>query len=127
MVCQKTYKKSVNVEKCLDWIQKLRAENPDRKLCLFWDNLSVHHSKRVLGRLDDLGIKYIFNLPFSPQYNGVEGCFSKIKQSFKVQRLQKMARGIKPNIQSLIHKAVNTLTMKDIRNFIEYSDKKLSD
>ena len=84
VVCQKTYKKSVNVEKCLDWILKLTAENPDKKLCLFWDNLSVHHSKRVLARLDELGVQYIFNLPFSPRYNGVEGCFSKIKQSFKI-------------------------------------------
>ena len=66
VVCQKTYKKSVNVEKCLDWIQKLHEESPGRKLCLFWDNLSVHHSKRVLDRLEELGIKVIFNLSYSP-------------------------------------------------------------
>ena len=85
-------------EKCLDWIEKLREANPGRKLCLFWDNLRVHHSKRVLGKLEELGVQVIFNLAYSPAFNGVEGCFSKIKQSFKVQRLQKMAKGIKPNI-----------------------------
>ena len=58
----------------------------------------MHHSKRVLGRLEELGIRVIFNLAYSPQFNAVEGCFSKIKQSFKVQRMQKMAKGIKPNI-----------------------------
>ena len=127
VVCRKTFKKSVNVAKFLEYIEQLREETQGRKICLFWDNLSVHRSRQVTDRLDALGIRYIFNLPASPDYNGVEGCFSKIKQSFKVQRLQKMARGIKPNIQTLIHRAVNTLTMKDIRNFIEYSDKKLSD
>ena len=66
VVCQKIYKKSVNIEKCLDWIQKLHEESPGRKLCLFWDNLSVHHSKRVLDRLEELGIKVIFNLSYSP-------------------------------------------------------------
>ena len=114
VVCQKTFKKSVNVEKCLDWIQKLGAENPDKKLCLFWDNLAVHRSKTVLDRLDEVGIRNIFNLPASPDFNGVEGCFSKIKQSFKTQRAQKLARGLRPNIETLIHRAVKSLTLKDI-------------
>ena len=98
MVCRKTYKKSVNVAKFLDYIEQLRDEAEGRKICLFWDNLSVHRSRQVTDRLDALGIKYIFNLPYSPDFNGVKGCFSKIKQSFKVQRMQKMAKGIKPNI-----------------------------
>ena len=127
MVCQKTYKKSVNVEKCLDWIQKLRAENPDRKLCLFWDNLSVHHSKRVLGRLEELGIRVIFNLAYSPQFNAVEGCFSKVKQSFKKHRLQKMAHGLRPNLHTLIQRAVKSLTKKDIKNFIAHSERQLAE
>ena len=43
-----------------------------------------------------LGVRVIFNLAYCPQYNTIEGCFSKVKQSFKAQRLQKMARGLRP-------------------------------
>ena len=114
MVCSKIYKRSVNVEKCLDWVEQLREENPGRKLCVFWDNLSVHHSKRVLGRLEDLGIKVIFNISYSPQFNGVEGCFSKVKHTFKKERLQKLARGLRPNLHTLVHRAVKSLRLEDI-------------
>ena len=113
------------MDKCLDWIEQLRVENPGRKLCLFWDNLRVHHSKRVLDRLEELGVKVIFNLAYSPAYNGVEGCFSKVKHSFKKQRLQKLARGLRPNLQTLIQRAVKSLNFKDIRNFITHSNKEL--
>ena len=114
VVCSKIYKRSVNVEKCLDWVEQLREENPGRKLCVFWDNLSVHHSKRVLGRLEDLGIKVIFNISYSPQFNGVEGCFSKVKHTFKKERLQKLARGLRPNLHTLVHRAVKSLRLEDI-------------
>ena len=81
---------------------------------MFWDNLSIHHSKRVLGRLEDLGIKVIFNISYSPQYNGVEGCFSKAKHTFKKERLQKLARGLRPNLHTLVHRAVKSLRLEDI-------------
>ena len=86
----------------------------------------MHHSKRVLGRLEELGIRVIFNLAYSPQFNAVEGCFSKIKQSFKKQRLQKMARGLRPNLHTLIQRAVKSLSLKDIRNFIAHSERQLA-
>ena len=62
----------------------------------------MHRSLTVKQRLDELGIRYIFNIVASPDLNGVEGCFSKVKQTFKMLRMQKIARGIKPNIATLI-------------------------
>ena len=114
VVAWKTYKKSVNVTKWLNYIEVLRENTGERPACLFWDNLAVHRSKTVLDRLDEVGIHNIFNLLASPDFNGVEGCFSKIKQSFKTQRAQKLARGMRPNIETLIHRAVKSLTLKDI-------------
>ena len=87
----------------------------------------MHHSKRVLGKLEELGVQVIFNLAYSPQFNGVEGCFSKVKQSFKKQRLQKMARGLRPNLHTLVQRAVKSLTKKDIKNFIAHSERQLAE
>ena len=102
VVAWKVYKKSVNVTKFLDYIELLHQQTLGRNVCIFWDNLAVHRSRTVCRRLDELGIRYIFNIPASPDFNGVEGCFSKVKQTFKTLRLQKIAKGIKPNVATLI-------------------------
>ena len=83
----KVYKKSVNIEKFLKYVVELKAKTEGRKIALFMDNLSVHRSKKVLKELDHCGIRYIFNLPYAPTLNPIELCFSKVKQSFKAQRL----------------------------------------
>ena len=75
----KVYKKSVNIEKFLKYIEELRAKTEGRKICLFMDNLSVHRSKKVIKELENCGIKYIFNLPYAPALNSIELCFSKVK------------------------------------------------
>ena len=39
-----------------------------------------------------------------------------------MQRLQSIARGMKPNIHMLIHRAVKTLTLEDVRNCIRHAE-----
>ena len=46
----KVFKKSVNIDKFLRYAGELREMAGDRKLCFFMDNLSVHRSKKVLGK-----------------------------------------------------------------------------
>ena len=75
----KVFKKSVNIDKFIKYAVELKDMAAGRKLCFFMDNLSVHRSKKVLGKLDELGIRYIFNLSYSPQFNPIELTFSKVK------------------------------------------------
>ena len=70
---------SVNIEKFLIYIEELRARYFFDDLCLYMDNLSVHISKIVKYRLDELGIAYVYGPPYSPDFNGVESVFSIVK------------------------------------------------
>ena len=54
------------------------------------DNLSTHTSKKTLAEMQRLGIRHVFNVPYSPQFNPIELSFAKIKQKFKTLRLQKL-------------------------------------
>ena len=36
----------------------------DEKVCLFMDNLQVHKSKKSKAKMEELGIKYVFNVPY---------------------------------------------------------------
>ena len=64
--CQ-IFKRSVNVDKFMDYLQKLRAANGHEKIALFLDNLSAHTSKTSKAEMKRLGFRWIFNVPYSPE------------------------------------------------------------
>ena len=84
------FPKSVNKAKFKEYITGLRATNPDVKICLFMDNLKAHTCDASTGEMKKLKFRYIFNIPYSPDYNPIELVFSQFKASFKAARARKM-------------------------------------
>ena len=67
-------------------------------ICVYMDNLSVHRSREVRDRMDELSIPYIFSPPYSPDYNPIEMVFSMFKSEMKVKRLAAILKGYRINI-----------------------------
>ena len=82
-----TFRDSVNISKYKVFIEELRARYFFDDICLYFDNLAVHRSRVIKERLDELGIAYIFNPPYSPEFNGIEYVFSIFKNKIKRERL----------------------------------------
>ena len=79
----KIYDRSVDTEKFMEYLDELHKKNKQDSIALFADNLSVHKSLLVREKLDELGIKMVFNVPYQPDYNPAESCLSKIKNYYK--------------------------------------------
>ena len=94
--------------------------NGDAKLCIFMDNLTTHTSKKTKKTMQELHIKALFNLSYSPDLNPIESTFSKVKQKFKVLRIQKLTGQISDSYETIINKAVKSLRKQDIVNCIDY-------
>jgi len=47
------------------------------------DNLSVHKTKEVRDSCQKHNIIEIFNVPYSPEFNGIECYFSLVKGEYK--------------------------------------------
>ena len=73
------FPQSVNIPKFKEYLTKLREVNGDSKICLFMDNLTTHTSNRTKDNMRELGIRYIWNIAYSPDYNPIESVFSKVK------------------------------------------------
>ena len=69
----------MNIAKFKEYLTKLREVNGDSKICLFMDNLTTHTSNKSKETMRLLGIKYIWNIAYSPDYNPIESVFSKVK------------------------------------------------
>ena len=78
---------SVTINKFKVFLDELRRKYFYDDLCIFMDRLSVHISKKIIERMDELGIAYIYNSIYSPQFNGVEEYFSIAKKIVKDRRL----------------------------------------
>ena len=78
-----TFKDSVNIPKFKTFIEELRRLYYFDDLCIYMDNLSVHRSKVIRDRLEELSIAYVFQPPYSPQYNGIETVFGLVKGILK--------------------------------------------
>ena len=63
------------------------------------DNLSVHRSRDVKERMDELSIPYIFSPPYSPDYNPIELVFSIFKSEMKKKRLTAILQGRPFNVE----------------------------
>lgn len=51
------------------------------------DNLSVHKTALVRAAYERLKITPIFNVPYSPDFNGIESYFSLVKSAYKKKLL----------------------------------------
>jgi len=80
------FERSVDVKKFKQYLQELREQNGTDKIALFMDNLAVHKSEKSKEEMTKLGFRFIWNVPYSPEYNPIEFVFSKVKQKFRTLR-----------------------------------------
>ena len=98
-----TFNSSINKQKFKCFLEELRRRYFLENLCIYLDNLSVHTSKEIRERMDELSIKYIFNPIYSPDFNPIETIFSIAKGKVKRKRLEAIIKEEKVNVNDLIY------------------------
>lgn len=79
---------SITAKEFVYFLEMLHRKNEGKPLALFLDNLKVHTSKHSTQAMQSLGIVPIYNVPYSPQFNGIEAVFSIVKANFKKELLR---------------------------------------
>ena len=72
----KTYDRSVNIERYIEFLKLLRRKHGEGAIVLYMDSLSVHKSKVVMKMYEELNIYHILAPVYSPEYNPIEMMFS---------------------------------------------------
>lgn len=72
------FKGSINGEIFLNFIQELIDEY-DNQYTLLVDNATIHHTKILTSYVKDKNISIVYNIPYNPETNPIEMCFSPIK------------------------------------------------
>ena len=84
------------------------------------DNMSVHKSNDVKEKMISLKIEALYNVPYMPDFNPCECCFSKVKNFYRRTKLNKLINGEQVNVSELITESVNSLNKSDIINSVNF-------
>ena len=85
------------------------------------DNLSLHKSKVSCERMDELGFRYCWTPPYSPETNGIEEVWSQSKRYIKEQRLNALANNKEVNLYTLIYESFDRISNLSISGCINRS------
>jgi len=73
------------------------------------DNLPAHKAIRVREAIESVGARVVFLSPYSPDFNPIENCWSKLKEYLRSQESRTNLE-----LDQAISKAIDLVTEKDI-------------
>ena len=99
--------KAITTKEFIEFVEMLSAKFHGQDFAIFMDNLQVHKTKEVLETCKRLKARPIFNVPYSPDFNGIETYFSLLKGEYKKLILERLIKGVKVDSQSLIMQSIH--------------------
>lgn len=77
--------------------------------CVVLDNLPAHKAAEIEEAIKAVGAKLVFLSPYSPDFNPIENCWSKLKEYLRAREARTY-----PELEQTITEALETITQKDI-------------
>jgi len=107
----------------LGLLSQKRGREP---FALFMDNLRVHKTQLVRDMFTRLRITPIFNIPYCPETNPIEACFSQVKRYFCRRRLHCLVNQAEFDREATIREAFGKIEIQHVKNNVNRSAKALS-
>ena len=93
---------SITVPKFLVFLEDLRSQRWADDVAIFVDQLSVHRSRIVKERCEEMSIPIVFNSAYSPNFMPIENIFAQVKSNFRMSRLHNIAYNKPDNVKKQI-------------------------
>ena len=103
------------------YLRALKLKTGDRKICILFDQLSVHRTHRVRNTLAECGYESVMNAAYYPMGNPIEYCFAQVKHYFKAERLKVIVTNQKKTVRAMIKDAFERVTKENCVNYIRKS------
>lgn len=104
-----TFEGWTNQEAFLTYVKQVLVPQLWTGACVVMDNLPAHKAIKVREAIESVGAKVKFLSPYSPDFNPIENCWSKLKEFLRTQESR-----TREELDSSIDKALNLITDKDI-------------
>lgn len=125
LVHMATYTGDLNGEKFTEFATEAQRKIGNQRYALFLDGAPYYRSYLLKAQLDASSSNRIMNVPYSPQFNAIEGCFGIVKNHFKRKRLNAMMNNEHLVVQRLVHESFRQLTVAKVNSMIDRSEMEL--
>ena len=72
-------------------------------------------------KAEELKIPLCFNLPYKPEFNGIEEVFSLVKRNYKREKLNTLVNKVNKETKTMIKEAFESVKHLHIQNCITHS------
>ena len=112
--------KSINTETFVAFIEQLSAKLGGGDFALFLDNLTVHKTKHAKHAFEKFNITEIFNVPYCPQFNGIESYFSQVKATYKKLLLKHVMKEVNVDTATLIKESFASVSDENVKRCVRH-------
>jgi hypothetical protein len=81
----------------------------------------VHKTKDAKLLFEELNITEIFNVPYCPQFNGIESYFSQIKATYKKLLLKYVIKEAHYDTMGLIKQSIESMSNENAKSCVRYA------
>jgi transposase len=113
--------KAINTEVFVAFINQIADKLGGGDFALFLDNLSVHKTKDAKHLFEKLNITEIFNVPYCPQFNGIESYFSQLKATYKKLLLKCVINDAPYDTIGLIKQSIQSISNENVTRCVRYA------
>lgn len=97
------------------FIEQILVPNLWVGACVVMDNASIHKGDEIRELIEGAGTKLVYLSPYSPEFNPIENCWSKVKEF-----LRSVSARTREALDQAITDALNAVTLDDIRGWFTY-------
>ena len=81
----------------------------------------MHKTKDAKLLFEELNITEIFNVPYCPQFNGIESYFSQLKATYKKLLLQHVIKEAPYDTMGLIKQSIESVSDENVQRCVRYA------
>lgn len=104
-----TFEGWTNKEAFLTYVKEVLVPQLWSGACVVMDNLPAHKATEVQKAIESAGARVVFLSPYSPDFNPIENCWSKLKEFLRTRESRTYQE-----LDRAITEAINSVTEKDI-------------
>ncbi len=119
--------KSFNSHAVCDFLQDLRDTiGGNHEITIVLDNCAIHRTHKTLEQARRLSLHLMFNVPYSPWFNGIEYVFAQAKRKFRKYQLQRLLGKRKCTLEEAAVQSLKT-RKKTVKKCLEFGQKNLQE
>lgn len=97
------------------FVENILAPSLRPGVTVIMDNLSTHKVKKIQQKIEAHGARIIYLSPYSPDFNPIENCWSKLKEY-----LRAMEARTRETLETALALGLELITLTDIRNWFTH-------